>query len=86
MNKLPHPQIKRRDWITVGNREGVVLNIYPDNSETGFCEITYMHICNKATRHDVDGDGTNWFFPERNDFGGYVKESDLYLQILKLGR
>lgn len=86
MNKKPHPPIQLCELITVGNIKGVVSKIYPNNSEVGVCEITYIHIGNKLTRNDVDWSGEFWFFPERRDFGGYVQESDPYLQIFKQKR
>jgi len=34
--------------------------------------------------HEVDLDGAKWSFPQRPDFGGYVREGDRFVQILKL--
>jgi len=36
----------------------------------------------KPTTHDVDWDGETWFFPQRQDFGGYARPSDPYVQML----
>ena len=35
---------------------------------------------------EVDWNGEKWFFPYCPDFGGYSRESDLWVQQLKLGR
>ena len=78
------PKIKPGDWLTVGSNDCVVSMIYPPDSQSGVCLVVFNK--NKPTTHDIDWDGTKWYFTECPDFGGYAKDSDPFVQQLKRGR
>ena len=80
---MKHPEIKPYDWIRVGNRNCVVMNIYPSNSPFGVCKVVFNP--QKPTTHDVDWNGQQWFFPERPDVGGYGRDGCPFVRKLKQG-
>lgn len=79
-----HPPIAPGDWIEVGWISCVVMNVFKPGLPSGVCKVVFNTA--KPTTHDVDWDGINWFFPQRPDFGGYGREGDKFVQILKRGR
>jgi len=79
-----HPPIEPGDWIEVSSASCVVMNVFKPSSPSGVCKVVFNKA--KPTTHDVDWDGTEWFFPQRPDFGGYGREGDRFVQILKRGR
>lgn len=80
------PKISELDWITVGTHDCVVRHVYPQHhrSYSGVCEVVFNRA--KPTTHDVDWNGTAWFFPERPDYGGYGRDGDPAVEQLKRGR
>ncbi len=67
--------------ISVDGIKCVVRKVYEKKSTFGACEVVFN--TGKPTSHDIGWDGKKFFFEKRSDFGGYVHESDKYLQILK---
>lgn len=78
------PPIALGDWIEVGSTDCVVMNIYKAESSSGVCQVVFNK--KKPTTHDVDWDGTKWFFPERPDYGGYGRDGNKFVEILKRGK
>ena len=79
-----HPDVKPRDWIQVGSHQCVVRLVFPAGGHKGVCQVVYNK--DKPTTRDVDWNGEAWFFPERDDFGGYGRLDDPCVQQLKRGR
>ena len=83
MGKEP-PEVRERERIRVGKVDCVVRKVYPKGSLNSVCEVVFN--ISKPTSHDVGWDGKDWFFTDGADYGGYVKDSDACLQILRAGR
>jgi len=77
------PTISPGACIYVGDERCIVTRIYSPDSQNGVCQVVFNK--RKPTTHDVDWNGTGWFFPKRPDFGGYARDSDPYVQQLKRG-
>jgi len=66
--------------IHVNGVRCIVRLLYAPESMEGVCQVVFNR--QKPTTHDVDWDGETWFFPQRQDFGGYARPSDPYVQML----
>lgn len=80
---IDHPKIVVGDWIIVENTKCIVFCVYQSNSPNGACKVLLNK--NKPTTRDADWNGQAWFFPDRPDFGGYVKSSNPLALKLKSG-
>lgn len=80
---MKHPDIKILDWIRVGGRDCVIQIINSEDSQSGVCQVVFNK--DKPTTHDVCWNGTDWFFQERPDYGGYSRDSCPAVRKLKKG-
>lgn len=81
---MQHANTKVHDCIRVGYRNCIIRIIYSENSHSGICQVVFNK--DKPTTHDVCWNGTEWFFPERPDYGGYAPNSCSAVRILKKGK
>ena len=79
---MEKPALKENDIIFVGNTKCIVRRVYEANSPFGAGEVVFEGK-SKPTSHDVDWKDGKWYFPDRPDFGGYVPESDPFLNRLR---
>ena len=70
------PELKLGDWIQVGPHKGLVGLLYPPGGPFGLG--VFIYDAQKPTSHDFDWNGTEFYFPERPDFGGYADKNPMY--------
>lgn len=78
---MEKPDIKTNDIIYIGDTKCIVRKVYEPNSPFGVGQVVFER--DKPTTRDFDWKEGNWYFPERPDFGGYVQESDPFLNRLR---
>jgi hypothetical protein len=78
-----HPVIRSGDWVYVATSDCVITRVYPEGSAAGICQV--VSNTTKPETHDVDWDGSAWFFPDRSD-GGRTLGSNPFVQKLQRGR
>ena len=83
------PKVSPGDWITVGNRNAVVCNVFNEPGPQGaHIEVVYLDDRDRAINVDVKWSENGWKFPEGMG-GGYAdKYSRLqpYVSKLRYGR
>ena len=77
-----HPEVKPGSFINVNGIKCIVRSLCtPTASLDSVCIAIFDE--GKPTSHEVGWNGSSWYFPERNDFGGYVERSDPLLKSLR---
>ncbi|HEN3663732.1 TPA: hypothetical protein U5E42_003541 [Yersinia enterocolitica] len=79
-----YPKVELGEWITIGMYDCVIRKIYDHSLQSSVGQVVFNK--DKPTTHDFEWSGDGWVFSESSDFGGYVHESDRYVQILKQGK
>ncbi len=75
------PQIEENEIIYVDGIKCIVRRLYKSESTLGIGEVVFDQ--GKPTSHDFDWKEGKWYFPDRPDYGGYVSESDPFLNRLR---
>ena len=82
------PSINPGDWISIGERDGVVTKLYSDRALADI-EIIYLDDSKKAINEDVIWRNERWEFKHSGPSGGYAdKYAHLadFVRTLRRGR